>query len=246
MAFSILAASWASENSHSKREEERREIMRSRKQEMTHDARRGATLETGWWRRVGILCLFLAVTAIASSAKHVPLFTNLANFDGTDGPWVLGNLAQGTDGNLYGVTLFGGDFNGVVFSVTPTGTLAVLHYFCQTDCADGANPGSGVVLGSDGNFYGTTVSGGAYGAGTVFKITPSGTLTTLYNWCAQPNCADGYDAIAPYAPLVQAIDGNFYGTTSAGRGQWLRHRLQDHSGGRIYLALQLLLPTELR
>jgi uncharacterized repeat protein (TIGR03803 family) len=65
------------------------------------------------------------------------------------------------------------------------------------------------VQGSDGNFYGTTYAGGANGDGTVFKITPSGTLTTLYNFA-------GSDGVAPLAGLVQGSDGNFYGTTQQG------------------------------
>ena len=79
--------------------------------------------------------------------------------------------------------------------------------------SDGANPGAGLVQASDGNFYGTTGSGGAGNWGTVFKITPSGTLTTLYSFCSQTNCSDGAN---PWAGLVQATDGNFYGTARSG------------------------------
>jgi uncharacterized repeat protein (TIGR03803 family) len=77
------------------------------------------------------------------------------------------------------------------------------------DGPDGANPYAGLVQASDGNFYGTTGYGGANGEGTVFKITPAGTLTTLHSF-------DGSDGANPYAALVQASDGNFYGTTSSG------------------------------
>ena len=70
---------------------------------------------------------------------------------------------------------------------------------------------------TDGNFYGTTYEGGAVDYGTVFKITPAGTLTTLYSFCSKTNCADGY---IPYATLVQATDGNFYGTTTQGDGAY--------------------------
>lgn len=62
-------------------------------------------------------------------------------------------------------------------------------------------------------FYGTTDVGGANGAGTIFRITPSGTFTTLYSFCAQPGCLDG---IGPYGGLVQGTDGSFYGTTGYG------------------------------
>lgn len=64
----------------------------------------------------------------------------------------------------------------------PAQTFTVLHSF---DGTDGGNPLEGLVQATDGNFYGTTLNGGAPGPGTVFKITPSGTLTTLYTFCSQ-------------------------------------------------------------
>ena len=71
----------------------------------------------------------------------------------------------------------------------------------------------GLIQATDGNFYGTTEWGGAYGHGAVFKITPAGTLNTLYSFCSLTNCTDGD---APTAGLIQATDGNFYGTTHVG------------------------------
>jgi uncharacterized repeat protein (TIGR03803 family) len=116
-------------------------------------------------------------------------------------------------------TVFQGD--GTVFKITPGGTLATLYSFCsQSACADGEYPDAGLVRGTDGNFYGTTYSGGAGangGGGTLFRITPDGTLTTLYSFCSQGTpeypCKDG---ASPFAGLVQATDGNFYGTTYSG------------------------------
>ena len=157
-----------------------------------------------------IVLSFCAAAAIATPAQDV-FFTVLAGFDGTNGgsPW--GALAQGRDGNFYGSTNTGGANNiGTVFRVTPAGVLTMLHSF---NGGDGSYPVSGVVQGSDGNFYGTTVLGGAHGGGVIFKITPTGALTTFYNFCSQPNCADGGGT---HAGLVQATDGNFYGTTFAG------------------------------
>ncbi|HEV2381170.1 MAG TPA: choice-of-anchor tandem repeat GloVer-containing protein [Terriglobia bacterium] len=95
-----------------------------------------------------------------------------------------------------------------------------MYEFCQQPhCADGTGPFASLIQGFNGNFYGTTVGGGAKGycpvsrCGTVFEITPQGALTTLYSFCAQPNCADG---TSPYAGVVQDAEGNFYGTTISG------------------------------
>jgi uncharacterized repeat protein (TIGR03803 family) len=89
-----------------------------------------------------------------------------------------------------------------------------LYGFCaESGCADGGIPSAGLVQATNGHLYGTTHSGGASGGGTVFKISPSGTLTTLYSFCAQSGCKDGEH---PGGGLVQASDGDLYGTTSGG------------------------------
>ena len=155
-------------------------------------------------------------------------FTTVHNFDVTEGCGANG-LIQAADGNFYGTTRVNGanctDFScgGTVFEVTRAGALTVLYSFCSlANCADGDNPAASVVQGTDGNFYGTTTVGGegqneflcgTFGCGTVFKITPRGKLTTLYSFCSLANCADG---VRPIAPLIQAANGNFYGTTSVG------------------------------
>lgn len=124
---------------------------------------------------------------------------------------VFGALVQATNGNLYGTTFFGGaQGDGTIFEITPAGKLTTLHSFSYTD---GGSPWAGLIQASDGNLYGSTYFGGANGEGTVFKITTGGTLTTLYSFCSESGCADGQN---PIAGLVQATDGNFYGTTSAG------------------------------
>ncbi len=129
-----------------------------------------------------------------------------------DGSLPLSSLVQASDGNFYGTT-YGGGANGTggtVFKITPSGTLTTLYSFCsRMSCADGSGPSAGLVQASDGNFYGTTVDGGAYNLGTVFQITPAGTLTTLHSFCAGYPCDDGS---LPYSTLVQATDGRFYGT----------------------------------
>jgi uncharacterized repeat protein (TIGR03803 family) len=101
-------------------------------------------------------------------------------------------LVQATNGNLYGTTYTGGaNAGGTVFKITPDGTLTTLYSFCsQSGCADGSGPYAPLVQATNGNLYGTTGNGGSNGDGTVFKITPSGKLTNLYNFCSQTNCAD--------------------------------------------------------
>jgi len=146
-------------------------------------------------------------------------FTKLVCFDDTDGGTPRAALAQGTNGNFYGTTYGGGANNfGTVFEITSKGALTTLYSFCsqvsQGVCEDGARPYAGLIQGTNGSFYGTTNgSGGSSAAGTIFEITPSGTLTTLYSFCAKSGCRDGEN---PASGLVQAANGDFYGTTSAG------------------------------
>jgi uncharacterized repeat protein (TIGR03803 family) len=136
-----------------------------------------------------------------------------------DGSFPSGGLVQGSDGTFYGATSEGGaSNNGTIYKLTSDRVLTTLHSFCAlANCADGASPG-GLIQGSDGNFYGFTAQGGqgvsssCTGCGTVFQITPRGVLTTLYNFCSLEDCADGW---AP-SSIIQASNGNLYGTTSEG------------------------------
>jgi uncharacterized repeat protein (TIGR03803 family) len=161
------------------------------------------------------LAAVLAAGLIATPLAQAQTLTTLHSFDATDGYYVEAGLVQGTNGNLYGTTGYGGtDYEGTVFDITTSGTLTTLHDFCsQTGCTDGNAPTSALVQAPDGNFYGTTYQGGTNGRGNFFKISPGGTLTTLYNFCSQSRCPDGY---FPLATLVYATDGNFYGTTGDG------------------------------
>jgi len=132
-----------------------------------------------------------------------------------DGELPEGGVIQGSDGNFYGTTFEGGNtMNGTVFAVTPAGQLTTLYSFCpQKPCTDGSEPEAGLVQGSDGSIYGTTYIGGN-DFGTIFKIPPGGNLTTLYKFC--PNAEPCPDGASPIAPLIQATDGNYYGTTFNG------------------------------
>jgi len=132
------------------------------------------------------------------------MVTTLYSFDNTHGAGPHAPLVQGTDGNFYGTTITGGTLAfGVIFKITTAGNLTVLYNFDQTH---GSSPVSPLIQGTDGNFYGTTVSGGSGGGGVIFKITSTGTLTVLYDFNPPT------DGQSPYGGLVQASDGNFYGT----------------------------------
>jgi uncharacterized repeat protein (TIGR03803 family) len=155
------------------------------------------------------------VFKITASGAFTTLHSFCSQTNCTDGLNPFAPLVLGTDGNLYGTTLGGGTHDdGTVFKITPSGALTILHSFCsQTGCPDGEFPQTGVIQASDGNFYGTTILGGAYGNGTIFKVTPTGTFTTLYSVCSQSGCPDGNYL---YAPLTQATDGNLYGIMQIG------------------------------
>jgi uncharacterized repeat protein (TIGR03803 family) len=166
-----------------------------------------------WGKRACAVLALCATTAIALPAQTL---TTLFSFDGTDGAVPQAGLVQATNGDLYGTTVSGGtNTNGTVFKITPGGALTTLYSFCSLGypCADGDSPYAGLVQASNGDLYGTTYSGGANRYGTVFKITPGGTPTTLYSFCSQSGCTDG---LAPYAALVQAANGDLYGTTVYG------------------------------
>jgi uncharacterized repeat protein (TIGR03803 family) len=132
-------------------------------------------------------------------------------------------LVQAADGSIYGATMYGGvaancldGFGcGTIFKVFPTGELTTIYNFCALPgCADGAGS-SGLVQGTNGNFYATTESGGQNGYGTFFEITPSGKLTTLYSFCPEGNCSASGFSVG--AALAQARDGNFfYGSAQNG------------------------------
>jgi uncharacterized repeat protein (TIGR03803 family) len=166
-------------------------------------------------------------------------FCSLANC--VDGEYPEAGLTLASDGNFYGSTAYGGDTTcrppdgcGTLFRITPRGKLTTIHVF---ELTDGAFPWANLTEGADGNLYGTTSGGGkipcgsfSLGCGTVFKITPQGSLTTLHTF-------DYNDGAYSISGLVQASNGYFYGTTGnpgtifriAGNGAF--NTLYDFGGG---------------
>jgi uncharacterized repeat protein (TIGR03803 family) len=151
--------------------------------------------------------------------------TVLHSFGAGDGSSPSAGVIEGTDGNLYGTTQAGGtNGHGTVFRTTKAGVQDWLYSFTGevdqthviTSNDDGAEPFGGLIQGSDGNFYGTTKFGGEFFVGTVFRITPAGTRSTLTSFDGIESVLDDIDGSLPLAGLVQGTDGNLYGITSAG------------------------------
>jgi uncharacterized repeat protein (TIGR03803 family) len=161
------------------------------------------------------------VFKITPAGALTTLYAFCARANCTDGFNPAAALVEGSDGDLYGTTADGGAAGqcetlgcGTVFKITLAGALTTLYTFCPgghcTNAADGANPNAALVRGSDGSFYGTTENGGGatkclFGCGTVFKVSATGTFVSLHAF-------NGTDGINP-GQLIQALDGNFYGTT---------------------------------
>jgi len=161
------------------------------------------------------LWTILFLCAAMTIASHAQTFKTLHQFDGFDGGQGLTGLVQGPNGNLFGSTEINGKNNvGTLFEIGQLGGMTDIYDFCpQTGCSDGANPNAALLLASDGNLYGTTNGGGANGkGGTIFKITPSGHVVTIYSFCSMANCADGSGPTT----LVQGHNGHLYGITGGG------------------------------
>src|ERR1700680_1784488 len=176
-------------------------------------------------RRTLVAAAIIALVAPATTTAQQALTVLHTFTGGTDGARPTA-LIQATDGNFYGTTVIGGGSAecpwagggcGTVFTMTPAGAVTVLHAFAGG--TDGAVPLASLIQATDGNFYGTTFYGGGsfeceHGCGTVFQMTPAGTVIIRHRFAG----AGGTDGAWPRASLIQATDGSFYGTTIAGGG----------------------------
>src|ERR1035441_532543 len=151
------------------------------------------------------------VFKISQNGAFTLLYSFCSETNCADGSVPFAGLIEASNGYLYGATYYGGaNGYGTIFKISFGGLLTTLHSF---DNADGSNPYGGLVQASNGNLYGTTNYGASTscysGCGTVFKMTPGGSLTTLHKFT-------GTDGGNPQAALIQATDGNLYGTTATG------------------------------
>jgi len=192
---------------------------------ITHNFTAGALEKSNshWWNlsctkqaRTYFLTFVFTTVGFISSAQTVQ---TLLSFNNVNGSYPQGGLALGKDGSFYGTTWSGGVVNstfltgmGTVFRITTNGDFSTLATFSGTN---GAGPTGLLTMGNDGNFYGTTGSGGltnlnfGFGFGTVFRVSTSGVLIALHTFY-------GTDGQYPLAGLTLGKDGNLYGTTTEG------------------------------
>jgi uncharacterized repeat protein (TIGR03803 family) len=167
----------------------------------------------------------------ATAAGKITVLHEFTGFDRApyDGERPLGILVEGNDGNFYGTTYEGGNNGtnngGVVFKITPEGAYSIIHSFVTVaPTYDGQLPESGLVLGTDGNLYGTTTKGGSAGYGAIYQITTSGAEKVIYNFCTI-SCNDGF---VPTTVMVQHTNGKFYGNSSG-----------NSLGGSVFYSLDM-------
>jgi len=181
---------------------------------------------------IGVLALI--GSRATASAQTVYVYQILHSFTGNDGHGWTGDtdganpaaaLVQGADGYFYGTTVNGSASNtaprGTVFRIDAAGNLTIVHHFLGVNSTDAVNPWSRLIPGDNGYFYGTTwdtLSETAHGGGALYKVNAADSYSKLYTF-------DGSLGAGPYAALVRATDGNFYGTTTRGGG---------HLGGSVF------------
>jgi uncharacterized repeat protein (TIGR03803 family) len=145
--------------------------------------------------------------------SHGQSVEEILGFPNSMSAGAYGTLTQGRNGSLYGTTDGQGSTqnpNGTIFTVDTDGSMPTSLF--SFDGANGQEPFYGMTLALDGNYYGTTIGGGASNSGVLFKISPSGTYSLLYQFTG------GADGAYPVGPPVQGSDGNLYGVTDLGSG----------------------------
>ena len=195
---------------------------------------------------IALACLLLPAR-LSAQYTDATIYSFCVQANCTDGANPGGALISDPQGNLYGTTLVGGAYDqGTIYELTPPPgggapwTNTLLYSFCSQGppCADGNGPQTGVIRDTNGNLYGTTLSGGSrFNEGTVFELTPPQgghgpwTETVLYEFCANDNCVDGNQ---PLGGLTLDSHGNLYGTTTAGgpHGQGVVFELSPSGGGQ--------------
>jgi uncharacterized repeat protein (TIGR03803 family) len=153
------------------------------------------------------------------SGKLTDLYDFCSQAHCADGIGPYAAPVLGSDGNFYGVTTYGGAVaaaatgSGTFYKMTLWGKITTLYTFCRSKtCPDGQYP-TGLILGTDGNFYGATVQGGQFNHGEIFSISSTGALRVMHSFCTSAKCVDG---AYPQFPPIQGSDGNFYGTAGGG------------------------------
>jgi uncharacterized repeat protein (TIGR03803 family) len=174
-----------------------------------------------------------SVFRLTAAGVLTTLYSFCAQPSCTDGSHPQGNLLIGSDGEIYGITAYGGTGSacvndgtqptgcGTVFKITLQGKLTTIYSFCVDSCVPGDTSEGGLTQLQQGRYMATANSGGTgsggpqceYGCGTIFDITSVGDVTSLYNFCVQDNCPDGAH---PSAGLVLGTNGVFYGTSLNG------------------------------
>jgi uncharacterized repeat protein (TIGR03803 family) len=187
-------------------------------------------------RRFGGVVFSLTPDANGKWSKSVLYaFCSTGGHNCTDGAFPSGQLVTDAVGNLYGGTESGGpNGHGVVFRLSPqlgerSWSETVLHGFCSlANCADGWRTESGLVFDGSGNLFGSAVGNDSVG-GVLFKVDSGGAYSVIYDFCSQPNCADG-SAPRNLGGLVIDPDGNIFGTTAEGGSQNWGTVFELHAG----------------
>src|ERR1039458_6405149 len=162
-------------------------------------------------KKVLRLCLVVAALVAPSFGQHLKVLHSFSQANDKNIP--LGGLIRDSQGNLYG-TVFQGGVNGslgAVFKIATSGTESFVHTFAGIP--DGADPMTGMIRDSAGNFYGTTSSGGTSGTGTVFKIDAAGNESVIYSF---GKIGSGDGETPQYGRITRDSAGNIYGVTPWG------------------------------